>query len=597
MKRELRREGKEDLHKSIHQLETHKNALIDYVQDNAERTAKLTSEYEEIKTKNERLNDQAEHLTQQMSQAKSKIEKLEQSLRNSETKRERAEKESTEAQIEKNQMEIQMQQRAAEMEELAAIQADLLNDLRDANDRASETERDLEDLSKKYKDVSDRAKDLQRQLDAVMEARRVEFSRSETEVKDSERKVLQMQADLERSKRRSRELHSECRSQANRIEDLVSKLQRMKSKQDLKEKDIVDLKSSEQELRDELRRSRSKNVTFSSATEMLGRVQNLCDEVEALSVSLMKRLLTTARSEDSKHAEIGEELETFLESQSLKELLPKFTHLFRYVSESFVGEMEKHLKIRNKLSSLDEEREVERGFLHKEIESLRKRLEQAESSVEPLKHEITNLSEEVEVTRQRFRKSRDMTESVKRDARRQIEELESAKIDQAQRLNDALNRALEEAQNKARDTIVHMKGQNERERAELLDTIHALQQAAASSARALSEAKSSSTLPPRIRYTTDNENNLRRDMQNQKLSYDAMNARFQADIESKDRELRSLMSTVSQMATALETTRDLLSSKIESVRRTCPVSVVKQCAERFMTLMRTSSDDDVSLVS
>ena len=53
MKRELRKEGKEDLHKSIHQLETHKNALIDYVQDNAERTAKLTSDFEEIQAEKE----------------------------------------------------------------------------------------------------------------------------------------------------------------------------------------------------------------------------------------------------------------------------------------------------------------------------------------------------------------------------------------------------------------------------------------------------------------------------------------------------------------------------------------------------------------
>ena len=251
------------------------------------------------------------------------------------------------------------------------------------------------------------------------------------------------------------------------------------------------------------------------------------------------------------------------------------------------------------MNGLDQEREVERGFLHKEIESLRKRLEVAQGSVEPLKHEITNLSEQVEITREKFRKSRDINESVKRDARRQIEELENSKIEQAQRLNDALNRALEEAQNKARDTILHMKGQNERERSELLETIGALQQAAASSARALKEAKSTSTSStsflPRRGNSGDDET-LRREMQKQKMSFDSMTARFRADIESKDRELRSLMSTVSQMATALETTRDLLSSKIESVRRTCPVSVVKQCAERFMTLMRSSGDDDVPLV-
>ena len=504
-------------------------------------------------------------------------------------------------------MDIQMQQRAAEMEELAAIQTDLLNDLRDANTRASNSERDLEDLSKKYKDVSARRTDLQRQLDAVMEARRVEFSRSESEAKGSERKFLLIQTDLEREKRRSRELHAECRSQANQIEDLVSKLQHMRSKHDMKDKDIVDLKSNTHELREELRQSRSKNVTYSSSTEMLKRIENLCNQVEKSSVSLMDRLLTTARREDSKHVEMQQEFEEFMSSGTLKELLPKTAHLIQYISEGFVGELKRCAEIRHTLNGLNQEREVERGFLHKEIESLRKRLEVAQGSVEPLKHEITNLSEQVEVTREKFRKSRDINESVKRDARRQIEELENAKIEQAQRLNDALNRALEEAQNKARDTILHMKGQNERERSELLDTIGALQQAAASSARALSEAKSSSSSaaflpPPHRRHhrsgdeDDDSVETLRREMRNQKNSFDSMTSRFRADIESKDRELRSLMSTVSQMATALETTRDLLSSKIESVRRTCPVSVVKQCAERFMTLMRSSGDDDVSLV-
>ena len=115
----------------------------------------------------------------------------------------------------------------------------------------------------------------------------------------------------------------------------------------------------------------------------------------------------------------------------------------------------------------------------------------------------------------------------------------------------------------------------------------------------MSEAKSSSSStaflpPPHRRHhrsgdeDDDSVETLRREMRNQKNSFDSMTSRFRADIESKDRELRSLMSTVSQMATALETTRDLLSSKIESVRRTCPVSVVKQCAERFMTLTQVS---------
>ena len=178
-----------------------------------------------------------------------------------------------------------------------------------------------------------------------MEARRVEFSRSESEVKGSERKLLLVQTDLEREKRRSRELHAECRSQANRIEDLVSKLQHMKSKQDLKDRDIVDLKSNAHELREELRQSRSKNVTYSSSTEMLERVQNLCNVVEKSSVSLMDRLLTTARREDSKHVEIQEELEEFASSGALKELLPKTTSLIRYISEGFVGEMKKCFEV------------------------------------------------------------------------------------------------------------------------------------------------------------------------------------------------------------------------------------------------------------
>ena len=93
MKKELRREGKEDLHKSIHQLETHKNALIDYVQDNAERTAKLTSDFEEIQAEKQGLQNRVKTLEQDASKSRSEISKLKQSLQDSESRREEAEKE------------------------------------------------------------------------------------------------------------------------------------------------------------------------------------------------------------------------------------------------------------------------------------------------------------------------------------------------------------------------------------------------------------------------------------------------------------------------------------------------------------------------
>ena len=69
---------------------------------------------------------------------------------------------------------------------------------------------------------------------------------------------------------------------------------------------------------------------------------------------------------------------------------------------------------------------------------------------------------------------------------------------------------------------------------------------------------------------------------------------FSSDIESGSRASKSHVTVTD--GNCVGDYKRFASSKIESVRRTCPVSVVKQCAERFMTLMRSSGDDDVSLV-
>eukprot|EP00940_MAST-03C_sp_MAST-3C-sp2_P002864 g2864.t1 len=451
-------------------------------------------------------------------------------------------------------MKAQMEQRAAEMEELAAIQSDLLNDLKDANRRVSEEERKREEIAARHSSGVREIEDLKRQLDSLVSARNRDGG------DDAAVGGNVLRASLESERKMSAGLRSEIAWKARRIKDLERQLVKMEG-------------------------------SVGGADPRRGidddAVRRCCARVESAS----RELLASFESSTS----ANEDLISWCDVFSIPALLPSTKRVLALIAAR-LGDATRHRrKIEQEIDDASAEREMERKFLHEEIRSLQTKLDDANGRVEPLRRDLTD-------ARARFRKSREMVSAVRQTAKTEIAALAEAKVAQETEMNAALSSALKDAQRKAQEAMLDLKGRSDRERSELLRTVRALEQAVAASTKAMEDAQSrhaklarvaeereSSASDDAVRLAADAETYRReleraqakcadsqRSLQRVEAERRALRAELsdmesttskqRATLASKESETDAMRTSMSQMADALEAVRSMLGTKLEAIK-------------------------------